>query len=201
MPPGRVFHLVTAADPAARLDAPTLANDQFERHGFVHCCFREQLTEIASWWFDADDDLVALELDPARLTHELRLEPSPTRWYPHLYGPIDGAAVAARHRLPAAPVRSLPTVLSEPPPGYQLTARVDGDDDATVRWFADGSLGGHSGWIRKARSAIERGLTVELLGGIVVPATLGLAYESFATLESVVDDGSGISRYDGDGFF
>ena len=104
MPQGRVFHLVTAADPTARLTSPILANDQFERHGFDHCCFREQLTEIASWWFDAADDLIALELDPSRLTHELRLEPSPTRWYPHLYGPIDADAVVTTHDLPASVV-------------------------------------------------------------------------------------------------
>ena len=34
MPQGRVFHLVTAANPTARLTSPILANDQFERHGY-----------------------------------------------------------------------------------------------------------------------------------------------------------------------
>ena len=203
---GRIFHVVTATDPAARVDGPTLAQDQFERHGFVHCCFREQLVEIASWWFDDADDLVALELDPAGLTSgELRLEPSPTRWYPHLYGPIDAAAVVAAHRLPASAtepaLRALPAAIAAPPPGYQLTATVDGDAAATVRWWADGRLDGHRGWIRRASAAITDGLTVELLGGIVVPATLDRAYESFATLESVVDGGGGITGYDGDGFF
>lgn len=94
---GRVFHVVTDGGRAAiQPDRPTFAHDQVERHGFVHCCFREQLTEIASWWFDADDDLVALELDPFRLSAELRLEPSPSRWYPHLFGPIDTDAVVDR---------------------------------------------------------------------------------------------------------
>jgi uncharacterized protein (DUF952 family) len=198
---GRVFHLVRAADPTARAEAPTLAQDQFERHGFVHCCFREQIPEIATWWFDPDDDLVALELDPSRLTAELRLEPSPTRWYPHLYGPIDAGAVAAVHPVPAGATRSLPRALTAPPPGYQITARVGGDEGATVRWRADGTLAGDPTWIARATAAVEDGLTVELLGGIVVPATLDRPYESFASLAAVTDDGAPITRYDGDGFF
>jgi uncharacterized protein (DUF952 family) len=202
IPPGRVFHLVTAADPAARLDSPILAEDQFQRHGFVHCCFREQLTEIASWWFDADDDLVALELDPSRLTHELRLEPSPTRWYPHLYGPIDLDAVVAIHDLPAdagVDRTALPPSLAAPPPGYQLTGAVDGQS-STVRWWLPGRIEGDERWTDEAKAAIAGGLTVELFGGIVVPATLERAHESFALLASVADGGR-IDRYDGDGFF
>ena len=192
---GSIFHVVRAAD------APTLAKDQFERHGFVHCCFREQLGEIATWWFDAGDDLVALELDPARLTAELRLEPSPTRWYPHLYGPIDADAVVTTHDVPAGATRSLPAALTDPPPGYRLSGRIDGDAAACVHWRADGTLDGNPTWIERAQAAVSGGLTVELLGGIVVPATLDRPYESFATLASVTDDASPIVRYDGDGFF
>jgi uncharacterized protein (DUF952 family) len=206
MPTGRIFHVVTAADPAAAGGSGPLATEQFERHGFVHCCFREQLAEVATWWFDAADDLVALEIDPARLTSELRLEPSPSRWYPHLYGPIDGAAVVATHPLVAFDAaaggsRPLPSALVEPPAGYQLTALVSGDDGAVVQWSADGALRGHAGWIGRARAALSEGRTVELVGGIVVPATLDRAYESYALLETVTDDGSPIVRYDGDGFF
>ena len=198
---GRVFHLVRAADPTARVATPTVANDQFERHGFVHCCFREQIGEIASWWFDADDDLAVLELDPSRLRADLRLEPSPTRWYPHLYGPIDTDAVVATHAIAAGAARSLPPTLADPPPGYRITGRVDGDPAATVCWRADGALAGHPSWIERAHAAVDEGLTVELLGGIVVPATLDRPYESFATLAAVTDEATPITRYDGDGFF
>ena len=197
---GRVFHLVTSADPTARLATSTVAHDQLERHGFVHCCFREQLVEIASWWFDDADDLVALELDPSCLSADLRFEPSPDRWYPHLYGPIDTAAVVAAHDLPRGSSRPLPPALREPPPGYQLTGRPTGDGQATmttVRWRADGHVDGDRTWIDRARKAIAEGLTVELPFGGHVPATLDTAYESFIALASVAD----VTRYDGDGFF
>jgi glutathione S-transferase len=205
----RIFHLLTSRsgfDPAAGQRPvpgdPPIASDQFERHGFVHCCFREQLVEIATWWFDPTDELVALELDPSRLTAELRLEASPTRWYPHLYGPIDAGAVAEVHAVPrssAGGSAELPPGLREPVPGYQLTGIVEGAS-RTVRWCADGRLEGDERWCELAHAALVEGRTVELLGGIVVPATLDAAYESFALLTELTDDGA-VVRYDGDGFF
>jgi uncharacterized protein (DUF952 family) len=203
-PAGRIFHLQTGGVPASPPAAgdPPLAADQFQRHGFVHCCFREQLTEIASWWFDPGDHLVALELDAARLSAPLRLEPSPTRWYPHLYGPIDAAAVVGVHAVPAAAGgrrAELPAALRDPLPRYQLTGVVDGSS-CTVRWRADGTIEGDATWCERARSAIAGGATIELLGGIVVAATLDGAYESFTLLTGLTDDGA-ILRYDGDGFF
>jgi uncharacterized protein (DUF952 family) len=175
-----------------------VAADQFERHGFVHCCFREQIAEIATWWFDADQELVAIELDPAGLRHELRLERSPSRWYPHLYGPIDAQAVVATHRLPRSidGTTELSGNLREPRPGYQLVGRMGGRD-ATVRWRG-GTLDGDADWVGAAHAAVAEGRTVELIGGIVVPATLDAAYESFVLLETLADD---LLRYDGDGFF
>lgn len=202
MPGGaRIFHLLTA-DAWARtalagpVDGP-VAVDQFERHGFVHLCFREQLVEIASWWFDAGDELVALEVDPSVLTAELRLEASPSRWYPHLYGPIDGAAVVGRHVVPRSVDggAELPPALRQPPPGFQVVAA--GDGHRAVQWRA-GELTGDEAWIASAGAAVAEGRPVELIGGVLAPATLATAYESFALLESLVD---GIVRYDGDGFF
>lgn len=197
----RIFHLLVADAWAA--EAPTgrpehaVAVDQFERHGFVHCCFREQLVEIATWWFDAGVELVALELDPSRLDlGRLRLEPSPSRWYPHLYGPIDAAAVVDSHLVSRTldGEAELPPSLRNPPPGFQV---VDGDG-RTVRWRG-GTVTGDAVWCDSASAAIADGRTVELIGGIVAPATLATAYEAFALLELTASDG--IARYDGDGFF
>jgi len=187
----------------------TIAADQFVRHGFVHCCFREQLCEIATWWFDEDVKLFALELDPTSLTPELLLEAppvlvevSPGRWYPHLYGPVDGGAVVAVHELlrDATGEIALPPAIASPAPGFQVTGRLPGDADEVervVRWRT-GSLSGDDAWIAEAGSALDAGRLVPLIGGISAPPDLGRAYESFALLDAVAAE---ISRYEGDGFF
>lgn len=179
-----------------------LADDQFERHGFVHCCFREQLQEIATWWFDGGDELFALELDPTALTAELRLEPSPSRWYPHVFGPLDATAIVAVHELERASSGevSLPPALATPPPGFQVSGTLEGDAETVervVRW-REGHLFGDADWIATTRSAIDAGQRVPLIGGISAPPDLLRPYESFALLDVV---SAQITRYEGDGFF
>lgn len=201
---GAIFHVVLArawesTAPAGSPEGP-VAVEQFERHGFVHCCFREQLTEIASWWFDPADDLVAVRIDPSRLSAELRIEPSHSRWHPHVYGPIDAKAVVGVDRVPrdVDGEAALPTALRQPPPGFLVTGRLDqGGPEVAVRWRA-GVLDGDPAWVAAAHDAIDTGRLVPLVGGICAAADLHRAYESFALLAAVAIE---IVRYDGDGFF
>ncbi len=86
---------------------PSLAEE-----GFIHCTAGvEKLVEIANLYFaDLRDELLALEIDPARLTAPLRFEPpiapayaaaSPAQraaaeqetLFPHIYGPLDRQAI------------------------------------------------------------------------------------------------------------
>jgi hypothetical protein len=94
---------------------------------------------------------------------------------------------------------SLPPSLSAPPPGYRVAGIVDGTE-RSVCWRLGSPLAGDAAWRARAEAAVAEGRTVELLGGVVVPATLDAPYESFAVLAEVTDDGA-ILRYDGDGFF
>lgn len=180
--------------------ARPVAVEQFERHGFVHCCFREQLTEIATWWFDPAEELVALKIDPARLRAELRFEPTFLRSYPHIYGPIDAEAVMSADFVPrtADGVALLPPSLSQPPPGFALTGRLEADGpEVVVRW-RPGIIDGDAAWAAAAQRVIDTGRLVPLVGGVCVAADLHRAYESFALLVEVAYE---IVRYDGDGFF
>jgi len=197
MPGGRIYHLVDEATWAAERGREALACDQFERHGFVHCCFREQIAEIATWWFDAGLELVALELDPGRLQTELRYERSPSRWYPHLYGPIDAAAVLADHRLDRDTdgASTLPaSLLADGPPSFRL--HVAGA--AGPLTWRDGRLTGDGDLLARLDAAVAEGRPIELLGGVVVPAGTATPYEAYATVETVCGE---IAGYDGDGFF
>ncbi len=201
---GPIFHVMTtdrweAASAAADAGSP-VAVEQFERHGFVHCCFREQLSEIATWWFAPPDQLVAVEIDSAPLGPLLRIEHSASRWYPHVYGPIVAEAVRGAHPIPRSPggPATLPVALREPPPGFQLIGSVGGGGgEAVVRW-RPGVLDGDDSWIDAANEAIATGRPVALVGGICVLPDLGRAYESYALLAEVA---STVTRYDGDGFF
>lgn len=107
-----IYHLTPAGyyqrQPLDRpYQPPTLAED-----GFIHCTAgAEKLVEIANIYFaDLRDDLLALEVDPTRLTAPLRFEPpiapaqtiaSPPHraaveqdtLFPHIYDLLDRQAI------------------------------------------------------------------------------------------------------------
>jgi uncharacterized protein (DUF952 family) len=91
----------------------------FAHEGFVHCSFREQVVDTASRYYAGRDDVVLLEIDENRLTSRLVVEPSPSTGdlFPHIYGPINRAAVVAVHefRPDADGVFSLPDSLAGEP--------------------------------------------------------------------------------------
>jgi glutathione S-transferase len=69
--------------------------------GFVHCSFAEQVPTIgAAFYADAAEPLVLLEIDPARVGSDVRVEPAADgadALFPHVYGPIPLHAVVAAH--------------------------------------------------------------------------------------------------------
>lgn len=68
-----------------------------EQVGFIHTSFRHQLDGVAARFYaDVTGPLVALEIDPTRLTAPLRVEPSGgpgSEEFPHIYGPLPTSAV------------------------------------------------------------------------------------------------------------
>ena len=87
----------------------------FEREGFVHCTDgAANLIDVGNRYYVADPrSFVAITLDVAKLTAPVRYE-DPQRVYPHVFGPIDVAAVTeVRNLLRAADGRFLGI---EPPP-------------------------------------------------------------------------------------
>ena len=69
-----------------------------DSEGFIHCAFGHQVIRAANRFYAIAPALQVLQLDPNRLTSELRIEPSsPTSTsaeeYPHVYGPIQRSAV------------------------------------------------------------------------------------------------------------
>ncbi len=78
-------------------DQPYLAAE-YANDGFIHCTAGDALMiAVANRFYrETQGDYVLLVIDPARLTAPLKWEPSGddlAALFPHIYGPIDRAAV------------------------------------------------------------------------------------------------------------
>jgi uncharacterized protein (DUF952 family) len=95
------FHLTpadwwAAADPAAALTAPSL-----ETEGFIHCTTGadEMVATANRHYRDDPRAFVVLTIDLGRLTVPVRLD-DPARIYPHVFGPLDRAAIVGVGPMP-----------------------------------------------------------------------------------------------------
>lgn len=95
------YHLTPAAwwneaDPRVPLGAPSLATE-----GFIHCTTgaAEMVATANRHYRDDPRDFVVLTLDLDRLTSPSRAE-DPAGIYPHVYGPIDRAAIVEVRPMP-----------------------------------------------------------------------------------------------------
>ena len=94
----QIFHIATAADWAeAQRTGPYTTSTRgvtLEQEGFIHAARREQVRPVwRRFYADAGEPLVLLVIDPDRLGAEVRVEPVGADTYPHVYGPIEPAAV------------------------------------------------------------------------------------------------------------
>ena len=89
MSAARLYHLV---------DRGAWASGRYEadrRDGFVHYSFAGQVAATANRHYPHVAELLALEIDPARLDCEMRVE----NGFPHGYGPLPADAVVGTHPL------------------------------------------------------------------------------------------------------
>lgn len=90
-----VYHIVDRSTwegaPAGPYRADSLATE-----GFIHCSNRDQVARVANRFYRDRVDLVVLRIDVSKLTAPLRDEDAGTgELFPHVYGPIDRAALVA----------------------------------------------------------------------------------------------------------
>jgi uncharacterized protein (DUF952 family) len=105
---GVIYHLAPERELRAGLSADFYAPARLAEDDFVHCASGEETTlrVAADYFSDLREPLVAVEINTARLTHELRFEDAApiegggtahlatVESFPHLYGPIDLAAIS-----------------------------------------------------------------------------------------------------------
>lgn len=98
-----IYHLVPRAEWVAEPDRPYRAAS-LETEGFIHCSPDEATTlAVANAYYGAvSGPLLAVRIDGAAVTERLAWEPpsgsappgiDPDTRFPHLYGPLDRAAV------------------------------------------------------------------------------------------------------------
>ncbi|MER5812973.1 DUF952 domain-containing protein [Streptomyces sp. NPDC002033] len=89
-----IFHLVPLADWSA---APALpyAPASLAAEGFVHCSADRPtaLAIVDAHYRQVPGTLLAVELDEAALTSEVRRDDGPDGRYPHVFGPLNRDAV------------------------------------------------------------------------------------------------------------
>jgi uncharacterized protein (DUF952 family) len=106
---GRIYHLALAGEWAEATasgrpyDRSTVGRSLAEE-GFIHCSFADQVQGVADRFYAGRSDVVLLTVEVERLDAEVRVESVPGAGaFPHVFGPIPLAAVAAAVPVPVGP--------------------------------------------------------------------------------------------------
>lgn len=84
-----IYHILTETDwrdanVVGRYEAASL-----ESVGFIHCCTKEQFEQVANFYFTGMKGLLALEIEPEKLTAHVKFEGEGEQKFPHIYGAIN----------------------------------------------------------------------------------------------------------------
>ena len=90
-----ILHVTTPEAWRRAGDTPYYEAESLASEGFIHNCRPAQLRGVLGRHFAGHRALVLLVVDPGRLTSEVREEESHGETFPHVYGPIDRAAVVS----------------------------------------------------------------------------------------------------------
>ena len=113
-----IYHLAFRSDWAAGLSANEYRAPSLADEGFIHASGDEaQMLRVAARLFAGRTDLLALDVDTARLPEDSPVIREPSRsgeMYPHVYGPINPTAVVRVRAL--IPNASSPAAFTLSPP-------------------------------------------------------------------------------------
>lgn len=121
-----ILHITSKAEWLEAQSRGEYVAPSLQSEGFIHCSTEKQVLHVANAFYRGRTDLVLLQLDETKLTSALKWEPpagppapgiSPADKFPHIYGPINLAAVSAVFDFPPdAPSAtfSLPPQLNRP---------------------------------------------------------------------------------------
>lgn len=89
-----IYFLISAVEHMVAMQMGVLVRPSLESEGFLHAAPAAQLTRVANKHYRDVTDLRVLVVPQSRVMPLLRWEPAAGSLYPHLYGPLDMAAVS-----------------------------------------------------------------------------------------------------------
>jgi len=103
--PEPLFHLVPEPQWRAAREAGVYAPASLAAEGFVHFSYREQVAGTANRLYADKQDLIVVEVDPARLGQPVVDEDlyGADEEFPHVYAAIPTSAAVAEHPLRRTP--------------------------------------------------------------------------------------------------
>ena len=89
-----IYHITQESEWLAAVEQGYYATPTLTNEGFIHCSFRDQVTDTAGRYYAGTHGLVLLEIDPEVLACRWVVEPSTgEELFPHVYGRINLNAV------------------------------------------------------------------------------------------------------------
>ena len=91
----RIVHLCARSAWQAALQTGEYRPPSLETEGFIHCSLPGQIVDVANRFYPGVKDLVLLWIDPQQINAEIRWDAVGEQIFPHIYGPLNLAAVLA----------------------------------------------------------------------------------------------------------
>ena len=92
-----IYHVCSEAAWKAAKEKGLYEHPSLVDEGFIHCSDEHQVAGVLERYFRGQKNLVRLEIEPGKLSCELKWEKSPSlgEAFPHVYGPINIDAVVS----------------------------------------------------------------------------------------------------------
>lgn len=83
-----IYHITAQAEWQIAKSTGIYETESLSTEGFIHCTTEELFEQVANFYFKGARGIIVLEIDPERLTADLRWEEVGPNKFPHVYGPI-----------------------------------------------------------------------------------------------------------------
>jgi release factor glutamine methyltransferase len=91
--PTQIIHICQRNQWLEAQERGVIISQSLNQNGFIHCSLPTQILQVANRFFRGTPDLILLWIAPEKVNSEIRWESTDGELFPHVYGPIDLAAV------------------------------------------------------------------------------------------------------------